>query len=1014
MDRVRSHPDLERLLTHQDWLRALARKLVGDAQAADDLVQETWIAALKSPPDPDRPARPWLAGVVRRLASMRARGEGRRARRQNEVALRDELPSTADLVEEVDTQRRLVGEVLQLSEPYRTTVMLRYFQNMSSAEIARHQDVPPGTVRWRLKRGLDELRERLDDSFGSRENWCLALVPLARFGIGSGASAAGAATGTGTILGGIGAFKVVAGMLALISGLYFGPMLLSRLRMVFAAERHAELISNDEVNAASGTAEPVRVALQGNDRNLVAPTERRVRFLDPGREPIVGMQVVLDDHSPAPPVAWTDAEGLVSFTTALTRATLYVRREGTFVQPVDVQLTAKGVDTFLPWNAELSGRVLAGSQLALADLELAIDSDVRLWGETALPEPVAQHFADPAVVHVTTDAAGAFTVGNLPATWSGKVWLPQGVAIAGADRRDESGRYAYFAAPQAHAMLAVRQLPRVSGRVLGGDGRSAQGARVRCWADGAETPVQTLCDATGRFEFLLDSDGTLGLRVEADDQEGAWQVRREIAGQAVGTALDLGDLELRQALEVQFRALTIEEEPVEGPGGMDGRTAGGAGQRRRRVGHGASAARHPGVPHCRGRFRIRGAEGPAGRGTRASGAESRGAHRSSGAGQRGVVHAFRLAAGDRGTEVVPGVRVRSLPPWIAPRWWADSPDWKRDLRAPALGFVADGSGRLEIAGIEPGVALSVEVLDRLGETLYSQRIAGLLDGEQRKERIQVPDRLHAFHGYVRDRSGTVLVDVEVSLQDIDGRRVSARSGLDGHVGFADLVATQYAIHLQKRGFVSVDIPDFSILNGPGSSSDQPAEFVLDRGTDLAILVIDGEDQPVTGGQVQAVRRSDGKAFRATPAGAADQTLLDLEQGILDVTLLLGGVRYTESVQSPLPRSVEFRVPYHGRAEVRWTLPEDLDPALGLRVLAVPLASDGTETPVEGRESVVTTIGARTGAAGVSEMPALLPGSYRLHLQGPSGEGSPEWVDLTAAQTLEVLVGQTAHAEFLPF
>ncbi|MEZ5973952.1 MAG: hypothetical protein R3E96_03650 [Planctomycetota bacterium] len=51
---------------------------------------------------------------------------------------------------------------------------------------------------------------------------------------------------------------------------------------------------------------------------------------------------------------------------------------------------------------------------------------------------------------------------------------------------------------------------------------------------------------------------------------------------------------------------------------------------------------------------------------------------------------------------------------------------------------------------------------------------------------------------------------------------------------------------------------------------------------------------------------------------------------------------------------------------------------------------------------------------MSEMPALLPGSYRLHLQGPSGEGSPEWVDLTAAQTLEVLVGQTAHAEFLPF
>ncbi|MFT5198058.1 MAG: RNA polymerase sigma-70 factor (ECF subfamily), partial [Planctomycetota bacterium] len=154
MESTSTHPELERLLTHQDWLRSLARRLVGDAATAEDLVQETWIAALKSPPDPTRPAKPWLAGVVRRLASMRARGEGRRARRQTEVARPDIVPSTSDLVEEVDTQRRLVAEVLELSEPYRTTVMLRYFQNMSSAEIARHQGVPGGTVRWRLKRGL--------------------------------------------------------------------------------------------------------------------------------------------------------------------------------------------------------------------------------------------------------------------------------------------------------------------------------------------------------------------------------------------------------------------------------------------------------------------------------------------------------------------------------------------------------------------------------------------------------------------------------------------------------------------------------------------------------------------------------------------------------------------------------------------------------------------------------------------------------------------------------------------
>src|SRR5688572_12380999 len=50
MDASISEAELERLLAHSGWLTALARRLVSDPAAADDLVQDTWHAALRSRP----------------------------------------------------------------------------------------------------------------------------------------------------------------------------------------------------------------------------------------------------------------------------------------------------------------------------------------------------------------------------------------------------------------------------------------------------------------------------------------------------------------------------------------------------------------------------------------------------------------------------------------------------------------------------------------------------------------------------------------------------------------------------------------------------------------------------------------------------------------------------------------------------------------------------------------------------------------------------------------------------
>ncbi len=161
-------------------LRRLAARLVADSSTADDLVQETWVAAMRAPPEADRPLGAWLAHVLRNFARKQKRGDARRGEREQRAHVPREVATPDRIAERLDSQRVLIEVVKNLAEPLRTTVVLRYFEDLSSAQIARVQGVPEGTVRWRLKRALDELRVELDGRFGgSRGAWCALLMPIA-------------------------------------------------------------------------------------------------------------------------------------------------------------------------------------------------------------------------------------------------------------------------------------------------------------------------------------------------------------------------------------------------------------------------------------------------------------------------------------------------------------------------------------------------------------------------------------------------------------------------------------------------------------------------------------------------------------------------------------------------------------------------------------------------------------------------------------------------------------------
>lgn len=134
--------------------------LTGDREAAEDLVQETleracrkWrVIAEKDAPDL----------YVRRIMVNLANDRWRRFRRLvttsdpgsgDKAALGDEFGR-------VDNRDQLVRALQLLPMRMRTVVVLRYFHDLSDAEIADDLGISPSTVRSQLARGIEKLREQ--------------------------------------------------------------------------------------------------------------------------------------------------------------------------------------------------------------------------------------------------------------------------------------------------------------------------------------------------------------------------------------------------------------------------------------------------------------------------------------------------------------------------------------------------------------------------------------------------------------------------------------------------------------------------------------------------------------------------------------------------------------------------------------------------------------------------------------------------------------------------------------
>ncbi len=168
--------DLNRILEEDDWLRRIARRLADDSASSEDLAQDAWVAALTR----KRADRPWLFGVMRNLRRESARRTHRDENLRDDLPRPGESPAADEVVAELVLRKRVTAGLLELEEPYRTAIYLRYVQDESLPVIARRTGVAVSTAHGRITRGLELLRVQLDDHYdGERKTWALGLLSLA-------------------------------------------------------------------------------------------------------------------------------------------------------------------------------------------------------------------------------------------------------------------------------------------------------------------------------------------------------------------------------------------------------------------------------------------------------------------------------------------------------------------------------------------------------------------------------------------------------------------------------------------------------------------------------------------------------------------------------------------------------------------------------------------------------------------------------------------------------------------
>ena len=141
------------------YLRRLALVLTGNGTRADDLVQETYLRALRyftSYQGED--FRAWMAAIMRNLHRTKTPPAPVSTDDEWFAELPDPSPNPEQTALRADSARHLQALVAALPEALREVLIMREYGEQSYAQIASSLAIPTGTVMSRLSRARDDLR----------------------------------------------------------------------------------------------------------------------------------------------------------------------------------------------------------------------------------------------------------------------------------------------------------------------------------------------------------------------------------------------------------------------------------------------------------------------------------------------------------------------------------------------------------------------------------------------------------------------------------------------------------------------------------------------------------------------------------------------------------------------------------------------------------------------------------------------------------------------------------------
>jgi RNA polymerase sigma-70 factor (ECF subfamily) len=150
---------------------SLALRMCGRRALAEDIVQEAFLSLWRSGSGYDRArgsVRSWVLSAVHNRAVDALRRTGAKAGRDvSDDGIAERLPAreaTEAEVERREESRRVRNALDELPADQRQVIELAYFGGLSHSQIAAKLELPPGTVKGRMRLGLTKMRSALGEA----------------------------------------------------------------------------------------------------------------------------------------------------------------------------------------------------------------------------------------------------------------------------------------------------------------------------------------------------------------------------------------------------------------------------------------------------------------------------------------------------------------------------------------------------------------------------------------------------------------------------------------------------------------------------------------------------------------------------------------------------------------------------------------------------------------------------------------------------------------------------------